>query len=114
MIGYALTGVISFFVLLFFFANIMFLEKAIKSLPRWVYWMLFPIAIAFYILDVAWNVFFGSLFFLQFPHESRPTLTERMRHLLITDDGWRFKLAFFMCKYLVEPWDPNHCGLRDL
>lgn len=28
--------------------------------------------------------------------------------------SWRGRLATFICFYLIEPWDWNHCGLAEL
>lgn len=108
-------GVISFIVLLIFFANIMVIKhKYADKLPKPIYYTLYVVGYAVFICDILWNITFGSILFLQLPHKKRLTLTARMKHLLVTDDGWRFKVAFFICRYLVEPWDWNHCGLQDL
>lgn len=43
----------------------------------------------------------------------RKTFTSRLKHYLRAQpESWRGKLALFMCKYMVEPWDFNHCGLN--
>lgn len=89
----------------------MWLKKHADKLPRPIYYILYAIGYTVFILDIIWNIIFGTVLFMQLPHKDRLTLTHRMKYILITDDGWRFKLAHFICKYIIEPWDWNHCGL---
>ena len=69
----------------------------------------------FGVVDVIFNVVYGSIVFLQFPHYKRLTLTARMRYILLErgEYDWRFRLADVICRRLVEPWDWNHCGLAE-
>lgn len=107
-------GVVSFFILLAFFANIMTFKKKADKLPKLIYYFLYVIGYAVFICDILWNIIFGSVLFFELPSKKRLTLTARMKHLILFDEGWRFKVAYFICRYIVEPWDWNHCGLRDL
>ena len=105
-------GIISFFVLWVLFINIMTAKKYKDKIPKV---LLYPLYIVFgvgYIGDVLWNVIFGTLLFLELPDFKAPTLSDRLSYLIVTDDGWRFKIAYFICKYMIEPWDYNHCGLN--
>jgi len=75
--------------------------------------------VLFLIVDVLYNYTYGAVLYLEFASNKRKTLTARMKHLLHkTDDTefmdkyYRKPLARFMCKYMVEPWDYNHCGLQ--
>ena len=71
------------------------------------------IGIVFGIFDVVFNVTYGSIVFMQWPHWKRLTLTARLKYILHYQKmGWRWKLADKVCRRLIEPWDPNHCGLK--
>ena len=66
-------------------------------------------------IDVPYNVTTGSIILLQMPKAGRLTFTARVRHILLSGEfketEWRWKVSYFMCKYLISPWDFNHCGL---
>lgn len=58
------------------------------------------------ILDVLLNWIVGSILFLEIPREF--LLTERLqRHK--KGKGWRYKLAYWLCENLLNPFDPGHC-----
>lgn len=67
------------------------------------------------LIDAPFNIVFGTLYFRQAPNKDGCgwTLSERLRHILRTEpeDWWRWKHASFICRYLVSPWDFNHCGM---
>jgi hypothetical protein len=78
----------------------------LKLTKAWVYF--------FVAIDVLFNVTYGTIVFMQLPAMSRLTLTHRLRYILLESNApmdWRFKLADFICRRMVSPWDPNHCGL---
>lgn len=65
--------------------------------------------------DVFYNYTWGSLLFLEFASNDRKTLTARLKHILNTEfenPTWRFHLAVFLCKYMIEPIDFGHCNLK--
>lgn len=70
---------------------------------------------AFVVVDVLYNYTFGSILFWEIADNDRKTLTARLKHILHSGFykkyEWRFRLALFMCKYMISPWDWNHCGL---
>ncbi len=69
---------------------------------------------SFLVADVLYNFTFGAILFLEPASMDRKTLTARLKHILHSvgyKGTWRHKLASFMCKYMIEPWDFNHCGL---
>jgi len=69
----------------------------------------------FVVFDVIYNVVYGTILFLQLPPfgKGEKTLTFRLKTILRKEpDSWRGKLALFMCKYMIEPWDVGHCSLR--
>ncbi len=69
----------------------------------------------FYIFDVLFNVVYGSIGFLQLPRFKQLTLTARLKNILLSGDfqetEWRFKVALFVCKKMISPWEWNHCGM---
>jgi hypothetical protein len=62
-------------------------------------------------LDVLTNVFIGSLLFLEPPHPKRLLLTARLSWHKRRDNGWRTKLAWWLCAHLLDQFDPRgqHC-----
>lgn len=69
------------------------------------------IAVPFAVIDSLLNIVYGSIIFLQFPHYKRLTLTARLIYILSEKNGWRYKLASFICKRMIEPWEQGHCAL---
>jgi len=70
--------------------------------------------IIFLLIDVVFNIIYGSIIFLQLFSIDQPTLTSRLKNILLSgefNDTWRYKLAFFMCRRMISPWDQNHCGM---
>ena len=74
------------------------------------------LVVLFVICDGLFNITYGSILFLEPPNRKRLLLTARLKHIIgrrksLTDIYWRYPLAMFFCKYLIEPWDIGHCGL---
>lgn len=83
------------------------------NLPKWSRFIIYPIILLFVIFDGAYNIIYGSILFLQWPHKDRLLLTARLKYILrCMPNSWRGRLALFFCKYLIEPWDVGHCGLK--
>lgn len=117
-------GVFSFVGLWILFANLVVIRNNhIKKMPKPIQ-VLFDMFVAapFIILDVLFNIVYGTLLFLRLPRTTKLkgwTFTERCSKILreewdSPDKSWRFKLAKFICHYMLEPWDYNHCGLARL
>ncbi len=114
MLRYSLYWLVSTFVFWFLFVNVMALKaKAID--PRLspgvrlgVKIIGYPIAIAGIVYDIAYNWTYGCLMFLERPRGI--TFTSRLQYH-VNGVGWRRKVARFICRYLVEPWDCGHCGM---
>lgn len=72
----------------------------------------------FVVVDVIYNYTYGALLFMEMASGRRKTLTARLKHILHSgeyqSDSWRYRLAVFMCKYMIEPWDFGHCALDNL
>jgi len=90
----------------------------------WQWWALsipgYPLALVTFIYDIIFEHTVANLLFWSFPRIRKQgkgfsrwewTLTSRMKRLVQQKKGWRTALAKFICKKMVEPWDPNHCGL---
>jgi hypothetical protein len=73
---------------------------------------LLPLAPPFLLLDVAVNIIIGSLLFLERPRWW--TLSERLHYHAISNHGWKTYLAAWLCRNLLNPFDPDghHCGRK--
>lgn len=103
----------------FIYATIMrVLQKratAKKYSVAWCFWTVVGgllLAVGFP-YDVVYNYTWGSLVFWQFPRSGEWTFTARLQRL-VKDTGWRSVIARWTCRYLVEPWDTDHCGMGTL
>lgn len=72
----------------------------------------------FLVRDAIYNYTAGTILFWEFADNDRKTLTARVTHILHSglyyEDEWRFKLALFICKYMIEPIHFGHCALSRL
>ena len=114
MIDFILLGFIGFFVLWLFFINVMTWKKHREHIPKVLQYPLYVIALVGYVVDVVFNLVYGSIIFMEWPKQW--TLSKRLRELLIRmpKSSYKWKVAYFMCTKMIEPWDWNHCGLEDL
>lgn len=117
-----------YFLLLYVaYANLMVIKNNYAdSMPKWLkIFLTYVLGVPFVLLDVLFNVIYGTVLFVELPDfggahwKGLPTFTERCsRHLRqqwgAEDKNWRFHVAYFICHYLLEPWDYNHCGLAKL
>jgi hypothetical protein len=67
-----------------------------------------------YPYDVLYNLSYGSLMLWQLPRRDVTgtfewTFTARLQRTVYRND-WRGFVARFICRYMVEPWDADHCG----
>lgn len=67
----------------------------------------FIIALAF---DVLFNWTIGTLYFFEIPREF--LFTSRCNRHINGDDEGRKAKAEQVCKYLLDPFDENHCGRK--
>jgi len=106
-------GVLAMGALWILFINIMAWKHNKDMISWWVLPFLYPIVVLGYLVDVYFNIVFGTVVFLELPKQL--TLSERMREILKRPDrDYKFKISKFICRYLVEPHDPNHCGLDNI
>lgn len=89
-----------------------------KTHPLIVRIPFYLIGAAFWLFDAWFNKTYGSILFLELGEFEDLTLTSRLKHTLHSGEysakEWRFKVALFMCKYMIEPWDFGHCSLHKL
>lgn len=88
-------------------------EVALRKRGGTVLFLAKLLAAAGLLLDVLYNVTWGSLMFLQWPHWSRLTLTARLKYLQRGGGRWKWQgdLADFVCTKMLDPYDPRgkHC-----
>lgn len=111
MIEFILYGLVLMPFFWLFFVNAITLYNNQDKIPVFIKPIAWIFKAAFLVFDVVFNVVYATIFFLELPREF--TLSQRLSRLLITEDAgsFRFKIAYFVCLKLIEPWDPNHCGL---
>lgn len=121
MITFIGIGFVALIILWVLFINVMWLKYNKEKIPKILHKPLYAIAFVGLIYDILFNLIFGTVLFWELPvfKDKRgkfhiPPLTSRMRRILISGQGWRWGLAYFLCRYVVEPWDPNHCGLQNI
>lgn len=123
-INFAIFAFIGLWVL---FANLITIQnKFMGTAHKYVVFVFkYFVAFPFIILDVLFNIVYGTIMFLELPnfktahYRYLPTFTERLADRLELEwfneqKSWRWYLSKFICKYMLEPWDYNHCGLASL
>jgi hypothetical protein len=129
VLDYLMYGAIMFVVTWLIYVPIMWLKNNIDDIPKIFHWPIkivaYPVAAVGFVLDVVFNIIFGTVMFLQWPDfkdphvRFMPTLSERLRDIIkcrtaIEPDSFRFAMAMFICKYLLEPFDYGHCALAEV
>ena len=68
-----------------------------------------PFIAAGYLMDVVANLTIASLVFLEPPREL--LVTSRLQRYVAQENGWRFRIANWICNHLLDVFDPsgNHC-----
>jgi len=101
-------------ILWFLFINVMTWKKYKDKIPEWVLPFLYVVVYIAYAWDIIFNILFGSIIFMQVPKHA--TLSARLSYNLVAlePETWRWKMSYFVCRYIIEPWDWNHCGLKNL
>ncbi len=98
--------------LLFIPTGLLLTRHRKKSLTGVRLWLSYLWGIAFVFIDVIVNYTSMTYAFLQLPDENRKTVTARLKHYIHDHPGTvRARLALWMCRYLIEPWDYDHCAL---
>ena len=123
---------VSLFVLWVMYINVMLLKNNYDNIPKPIIYLAAPFAAVGYIGDILFSIIYGTIWFLEWPYfklddkdptranwHNRLTFTHRLKRILrgqtdIEPEDFRFKTALFICKKMLEPWDPDHCGLQRL
>ena len=68
-----------------------------------------PFIVVGYLMDVIANLTVASLVFLEPPREL--LVTSRLQRYVAQENGWRFRIADWICNHLLDVFDPsgNHC-----
>ena len=68
-----------------------------------------PFVVVGYLCDVACNLTIASLVFAEMPREA--LVTKRLKRHVATGEGWRYRVADWICNHLLDVFDPtgNHC-----
>lgn len=71
--------------------------------------LLMPFVVVAVLMDVACQMTVATVVFLELPKEL--LVTARLQRYIVGDDGWRKKVAVYICNNLLDPFDPNgkHC-----
>jgi hypothetical protein len=71
--------------------------------------LLMPFVVVAVLMDVACQMTVATVVFLEFPTEL--LVTARLQRYMAGEDGWRKRVAVYICNNLLDPFDPNgkHC-----
>ena len=81
------------------------LAKRLQGLAKW---LCLPVVLLGYTMDTVANVTLATLIFLDLPKEW--LVTDRLIRYK-KEQGWRLKVAQYICEELLDPFDPtgDHC-----
>lgn len=85
-------------------------EVILEEYGKGIYTLLYIfIVIPALLLDVYYNIIWGTLLFLDPPREL--LLTSRLKRYRMTAKTahWRWKIATFICVKMLNPFDADHC-----
>lgn len=79
------------------------------TLSKTAYILGLPLFAIGVLLDIITNTFILSALLLEIPHEA--TVTARLRRHIQDGNGWRSMVARWLCKNLIDTFDPSgsHC-----
>ena len=111
-------GVIQFFFTWILFILLMWVKKHRDNKLTYLF---VPFGIIGWLSDVTFNIVYGTIMFQQLPYFHRGmnihhiTLTHRIKRIFrgqtqIFNTHKRYKMAQFICKYMLEPFDAGHCN----
>jgi hypothetical protein len=103
--------VIVLYVLWLFYLAVMNLYRAKKAnqISAVALWLGYPILVMGALLDLLVNMLLMTLIFAEWPREL--LVTKRLERHVKTNQGWRSKLAYWICHNLLNAFDPSgdHC-----
>lgn len=99
------------YVLWLFYLAVMNLYRAKKAnqISKVALWLGYPILVIGALLDLLVNVLLMTLIFCELPREL--LVTKRLERHVKSKQGWRAKLAYWVCHNLLNAFDPSgdHC-----
>lgn len=108
MIAFALYDIAACYLLWVLYLAYSALDYCWKELPIATKVLAVPVLLAGVIVDITFNIFLGSVLFLDLPKEA--TLSQRMSRLK-KGGGWRAIFAQWACASLLDPFQINgHCS----
>ncbi len=113
MFDFLLTGV-QWFCYLYTMYVILFGIKRYYDYEAWPVWLKYPAYVFFgvgYILDIVWNIVFGSILLLQLPIKDKDqTFSKRLNYIHDTHrpDHWRVRIADFIGVLMLNIADEDH------
>lgn len=83
-----------------------FLAGRLKGLPLI---MAAPLTAVAFVVDVIMQMTIATIVFAELPRHW--LVTHRLRAYLLQGSGWRYDWASYLCKHLLDPFDPTgaHC-----
>ena len=109
--SYIVHAVAVSYALWLFYLAVMNLQRAYenKTLSKLALILGIPILLIGYLLDIIVNIFVMTVLFLELPKEW--LVTSRLQRHIRSRSGFRSKLAYFICHYLLDTFDPSgrHC-----
>jgi hypothetical protein len=88
------------------FLAVISLKDSWKELSITVKVMSLPIVGVALVVDVLFNIV-SSFVFADIPREFM--FTSRLQRYIATGDGWRYVVAKWICRELLDPFDSGHC-----
>jgi hypothetical protein len=64
------------------------------------------------LMDAFFNLVYGTIIFMEIPHEI--LFTARLDRMLCCDTTWRRRVALYLCDRFLDPFDPDgrHCEAK--
>lgn len=71
----------------------------------------YPAIIIAVLVDWITNWTIAAVVFAELPKSGKELVTQRLTRYLLTDTGWRYKMASWICSTLLDVFDPKskHC-----
>lgn len=70
--------------------------------------LLLPVGVVFYVMDVAFNITFGTLIFFQAPTIKTVTLSMRLKANINGPDGWRKTISSGFVNHFLLPFTQSY------
>ena len=109
--SYVVHAVAISYALWLFYLAVMNLQRAHENgtISKLAFVLGLPILFIGVLLDILVNIFVMTLLFVEPPREW--LVTARLQRHVRTGSGYRKKLAWFICHYLLDTFDPSgkHC-----